>query len=259
MLAKDTMRKDGYVNMLNRYGTSQDNSTAYQWHGTGLIPDALLTEKYAENGLFTKIIDIPAEEALEHGFSLGIKNPDIEAYFYDMLESLDWDENASTAIKWTRLYGGALGVMFINDGGGLEEPLNWDRITDIDEIRVYERAVVFPDYTGLYNEMWGDGRAKKGNFGMPERYFVQSLFGHFWVHESRCLIFRNGILPERTHQPLYRFWGTPEYVKIHNMLRETIVGHSNGVKLLPLLYYVCACCRYLYFRWISRRGLLWCR
>jgi hypothetical protein len=40
---------------------------------------------------------------------------------------------------------------------------------------------------------------------MPEYYQVNSIYGQFWVHESRCLIFRNGVLPERTMQPFYRF------------------------------------------------------
>lgn len=231
-MAKKVDRQDGYVNMLNQYGTHQDNSTAYQWQNSGMIPDMLLTEQYAANGLFTKIVDMPAEEAVKHGFDLGLKGSEVQTYIDDMLDMLDWEDNASTAIKWARLYGGALGVMFINDGGGLYDPLNWDNITDIDEIRVYERAVIMPDYTGLYTYAPNDQKSNSGKFGMPERYLVQSLFGQFWVHESRCLIFRNGILPERTHQPLYRFWGTPEYVKIHNTLRETIISHSNGSKLL---------------------------
>ena len=66
-------RLDGYVNMLNKYGTPQDNSTAYQYQHDGLVPDMYLTEQYETNGLFSKIIDTPAEEAVKHGFDLGLK------------------------------------------------------------------------------------------------------------------------------------------------------------------------------------------
>jgi phage-related protein (TIGR01555 family) len=219
--------------MLNKYGTPQDNSTAYQYQRDGIIPDMYLTEQYETNGLFAKIIDAPAEEAVKHGFELGLKSPEIITYITDMLDRVQWDDKAVTAIKWARLYGGALGVMFINDGGGIEEPLNWRRIKDIDEIRIYERAVVFPDYSSLYNyNPRNPAKSPTSKFGIPEHYFIQSIYGQFWVHESRCLIFNNGVLPERTLNPYYRFWGMPEYARIKRELREAITTHSLGVKLL---------------------------
>ena len=233
----DFRHDGGYINMLNNYGTSQDNSTAYQFTGDGIIPDMLLTNQYESNGLFSKIIDAPAEEAIKHGFELGLKSPDILTYITEKLDGLKWDSSAVAAIKWSRLYGGALGVMFIDDGGGLDESLDWQHIKDIDEIRIYERAVVEPDYTSLYNYGYNYNQKNRAQntasrFGMPEYYFVQSLYGQFRVHESRCLVFRNGILPERTTNSRYRFWGMPEYVRIKRELREAITSHSYGVKML---------------------------
>ena len=226
-------RADGYVNMLNKYGTKQDNSTAYQYQSEGIVPDMTLTDQYEQNGLFARIIDAPAEEAVKHGFDLGLKNPDVQIFIDDMLETLEWEEKASTAIKWARLYGGAIGVMLIDDGGGIDEPLNWRRIRSIEELRIYERAVVYPDYTSLYNyDPRNPTKSATSKFGMPEYYYVQSVYGQFWVHESRCLIFRNGILPERSLNPIYRFWGMPEYVRVNHALREAVTSHSNGVKLL---------------------------
>ena len=226
-IERGILRKDGYMNLMNKYGTSQDNSNAYNYQHEGIIPDIELTEQYESSGLFAKIIDTPAEEAVKHGFDIGLKSPDINTYIEDMLDRLDWEYVASTAIKWARLYGGALGVMFIDDDRGLEEPLNWRGIRDIDEIRVYERAIVYPDYTSI-----STGRSKLSKFGTPELYQVSSIYGQFWVHESRCLIFRNGILPEQTTFQPYRFWGTPEYLRIRKALRETITTHESGVKLL---------------------------
>ena len=226
-------RSDGYVNMLNKYGTQRDSSTAYEYNSDGYTPDITLTLHYETNGLFSKIIDAPAEEAVKHGFTLGLKSPDVETYIADMLDRLDWEEKASTAIKWARLYGGAIGVMLINDGRGIDEPLNWQSIKDIEEICVFDRATVTPDYSVMYdNDLHDPTRQTTRRFGMPEYYQVNSIYGHFWVHESRCLIFRNGILPERTLLQSYRFWGIPEYVRIARELREAVTSHSTGVKML---------------------------
>lgn len=219
MERKTQRRSDGYANMLNKYGTPQDNSTAYRFQSEGPVPDTLLTQHYEENGMFSKIIDAPAEEAIKHGFDLDLDNPDAAQLLDDALDALEWTEKAATAIKWARLYGGAVIVMLIDDGRGLEEPLDRAAIKGIDGIRVYERAVVQPDWTAAL-------------YGLPQYYNVSSISGYFTVHASRCLVFKNGILPEYTTNAQYRFWGQPEYLRIRNELRECSTAHGLGVKLL---------------------------
>jgi phage-related protein (TIGR01555 family) len=227
-------REDGYVNLLNKYGTKQDNSEAYKFEREPVIPDLQLTGLYEGNGLFSKIIDTPAEEALKHGFDLNLKSDELNAFVEDALDDLEWEERAATAIKWARLYGGALIVMLIDDGRGLEEPVDWEHIRSIDELRVYERSIVQPDYASLYQQDYGGKGVgnRVSKFGQPEYYYVSSIYGSFKVHESRCLVFRNGVLPEQTSNATYLFWGMPEYVRIRRALRETVTAHTDSVKLL---------------------------
>lgn len=227
-------REDGYVNLLNKYGTKQDNSEAYKFEREPVIPDMQLTGLYEGNGLFSKIIDTPAEEALKHGFDLNLKSNEMNAFVDEALDDLEWDEKATTAIKWARLYGGALIVMLIDDGRGLEEPVDWEHIRSIDELRVYERSIVQPDYASLYQQDYGGKGVgnRVSKFGQPEYYYVSSIYGSFKVHESRCLVFRNGVLPEQTSNATYLFWGMPEYVRIRRALRETVTAHTDSVKLL---------------------------
>lgn len=227
-------RDDGYANVLNKYGTSQDNSEAYHFEREPLVPDTHLTNLYEGNGLFAKIIDTPAEEALKHGFDLNLNNDELDAFVEEAMDDLDWEEKATTAIKWARLYGGAIIVMLINDGRGLEEPVDWKHIKSIDELRVFERAVVQPDYTSLYmQDFGGEGKENRtSRFGEPEFYYVTSMYGSFKVHESRCLVFRNGVLPEQVSNTTYQMWGMPEYIRIKRALRETTTAHGDAVKLL---------------------------
>lgn len=227
-------RDDGYVNLLNKYGTKQDNSEAYKFEREPVIPDMQLTGLYEGNGLFSKIIDTPAEEALKHGFDLNLKSDELNAFVEDALDDLEWEEKAATAIKWARLYGGALIVMLIDDGRGLEESVDWEHIRSIDELRVYERSIVQPDYASLYQQDYGGKGVgnRVSKFGQPEYYYVSSIYGSFKVHESRCLVFRNGVLPEQTSNSSYLFWGMPEYVRIRRALRETVTAHTDSVKLL---------------------------
>lgn len=224
---------DGYVNMLTKYGTAMDNSERYEYQRENHMADTQITTAYESNGLFSVIIDTPAEEAVKHGFSLGLDDPEIEAFVETALDALDWEEIAARAIKWARLYGGSIIVMLVNDGKGLEEELDWDNISSLDELRVYERSIVQPDYASLYSYDLGNGNGNRtSKFATPEFYDVYSRYGTFRVHESRCLVLKNGDLPEQTTNALYQLWGIPEYIRIKRAMKEAIVSTENGSKLL---------------------------
>lgn len=229
---QNKFRQDGYSNMLNKYGTVQDNSTAYRYNPEMITSDMELIRLYEGNGLFSKIINRPAEEAVKHGLDIDFGDEDISSYVEDRLDELGFEEKFATAEKWARLYGGSIIVMLVDDGGGLEEPLNWKNVRSIEELVVFERAIVQPDYTTMYGYNLLDTVNKGRVLGEPEYYNVTSLYGYFTVHRSRCLVFRNGKLPEHTSNAQYRYWGIPEYVRIKRALRECITSHEDGVKLL---------------------------
>lgn len=229
---QEQFRQDGYSNLLNKYGTKQDNSIAYQYEQESIVNDLELIRLYEGNGLFAKIIDRPSEEAVKHGFDIDYRDKNITEYIEEQMDKLQLEDKFATAEKWARLYGGAIIVMLVDDGRGLEEPLDWNHVRSIEELRVFERAIVQPDYTALYNFHFMDSIENNHPFGEPEFYQVFSMYGYFTVHRSRCLLFRNGRLPEQTTNAIYRYWGIPEYVKIKRALRECITSHEDGVKLL---------------------------
>lgn len=227
-------RHDGYINLLNRYGTSRDASEQYQYQPETTVSDEFLTEFYEGNGLFAKIIDVPAEEAVKQGFSLdGIKAQNLIDFYQESLDELDWEETAINAIRCARLFGGSIVVMLINDGRGLDEPIDWRNIQSIDDLRVYDRSVIQPDYQSMFSYTPEDPfRTRGSRLGMPEYYRVYSKSSSFVVHESRCLIFKNGVLPENCSNSNYELWGVPEYIRIKRAIRNTELAHSNGPKLL---------------------------
>ncbi len=226
-------REDGYINLLNKYGTSQDNSEAYRYVGENQTPDAILMTHYEQNGLFGKIIDIPAQEAVKKGFKLNIADAQVEDYIQKKVRRMKFFTTVEECLKWSRLFGGALAVMIIDDGvNDLAKPVNWKKAKKIDEIVVYDRSVVTPDYHTMYRNYGVYGDAQRSKFRMPEYYNVFSIYGSFRVHESRCLIFQNSKMPERASTTDYRFWGVPEYNRIKRAMRETITAHGDAVKLL---------------------------
>lgn len=228
----DSFRADGYTNLLTKYGTSQDSSNYWNYERENYEDDLHLLSLYEGNGLFAKIIDIPSEEAVKHGLDIDWKDDNISEYIEKRLDELDFEDKFSTAEKWARLYGGAIGVLITNDGKGLEEPLDMNGFRSIEEIRVFERAIVQPDYSRLGIFQFEDSLRNNTPYNEPEFYTVSSIYGYFTVHRSRCLLFRNGRLPEQTTSENYRYWGMPEYVRIKRALRECQTSHGLGVRLL---------------------------
>lgn len=230
---RKNFRADGYKNLLNKYGTAQDNSTAYFYEPDARVADMELTSQYESNGLFAKIIDAPAEETMRTGYDFTFDDVELKKRIKKRLNELDFDNKAIQAIKWARLYGGALMVLMIDDGQPLDAPVDWKNVRGIDEILVYERAIVQPDYTSLY-ERYGEYFTKhtRSKFGEPRYYYVSSINGFFTVHESRCIAFKNGAMPQNVMAAEYRFWGIPEYLRWKRELKDTITTHGNATKLL---------------------------
>lgn len=228
-------REDGYVNVLNQYGTKNDTTEQYDFAPESAVMDQKLSQMYEGDGLFAKIIDTPSNECVKHGIKFdNLSDSETQNFLFKALDDLDWEESFATAVKWSRLFGGAIIVMLIDDGGSLDQPVNWKAVKSIDELRVYERAIVQPDWNSLYryNPEYGGRSRSGGRFGMPEYFTVMSMYGSFIVHESRCLIFRNGRLPERCTNPLYRIWGMPEYIRIRRAMRDVSIAHGDATKLL---------------------------
>lgn len=210
-------RTDGFSDVLHSYREER----LYSGYSDSIyIPDYDLSEKYLLNGLFSKIIDRPAEEACKHGIDYNTGDTDLVDFLDEQLDRLDWEDKATTAIRWARLFGGSIIVMLMDDGRGLEEPVNWEDVREVAELRVYERAVVQPD-----PETYRTGEA--------EYFDVSSLYGGtFRVHSSRCLVFKNGALPEYGTAQQYFYWGLPEYVRINRDLNLAVKTHTNAAKML---------------------------
>jgi phage-related protein (TIGR01555 family) len=234
-LGDPSFRMDGgYQNVLNKYGTSRDLSEWYNYVSEGPVSDQELTEFYEQNGLFARVIDAPSEEAVKHGFEMkDLEDDEVQDFVNECLDELDWEETAMQCLKWARLFGGSIAVVLINDGRGLEEPVDYNHIKSIDDIRIFDRSLIQPEYTSMYHYEHQDPfRTRGSRLGYPEHYTISSRNGLFTVHEQRCLIFQNGVLPENTTTGQYQFWGMPEYVRINRAVKDVEIAHGMATKLL---------------------------
>jgi phage-related protein (TIGR01555 family) len=175
-------RRDGWENSLSGKGGTKDPRTATRFGAGRIIKDTELSSLYRFNGVAKRIVNLPADDTTRNWFT--ITNDD-EKEVSQKLEELKAQGRLNHALKMSRLYGGAIVIMGVNDGGKLEDPVNEDRIKSVDYLTVFERRDVTIQPTDIENDI------DSGNFGEPSLYEVMPRFGStpFKVHASRVLRF----------------------------------------------------------------------
>ena len=189
-----TRVRDGFQSFTGRLGLGQDNMLAQSGYapGTYLSRDRQqLEDMYRTSWLVGRTVNVVAEDMVRGGIDIraqwdaGRTDEILREY-----RRTGCPGRLSDAIKWARLYGGALAVLLI-DGDPLDEPLEMDSIPQrsFRGIYVLDRWQVTPS-TELI-------RAIGPMLGYPEFYTVTTMegLGGMRIHHSRTLRFVGMELP----------------------------------------------------------------
>jgi hypothetical protein len=122
---------DGFVNFSARLGLGTDNLLARSAYRTGQYVTrnrARLDDMYRSSWVVGRAVEVVAEDMCRSGIDIqgGLPSDEISALL-KAYRSTGIPGRLSDAIKWGRLYGGALAVILI-DGHGLDTPLEMDAI-----------------------------------------------------------------------------------------------------------------------------------
>lgn len=140
---------------------------------------------YAKGGLFSRVVDAPADMAMSTGIKIKGDDGTIEAE----LDRLDVAGQAAIALKWSRLTGGAAFLLYADDSASMQAELNLSKLNLVDEIVALD-ATCINKFGAPYSD------ASKSNYGMPEFYEIKRNSATFVVHESRLIFLPGDLLPE---------------------------------------------------------------
>lgn len=220
---KDATRIDGpYSNIFLGLGNNRDRSSFTKHATSRLLSYQELEDLYCSDGFARRIVDIPADDMLRNGYEVeGVSDDEaIMAY----LENINVNAKLSDALKWSSLYGGALMVMLVNDGGLLEDPLNENSIRELEELRVYDRWAV------SRHEKYNDPSDKR--FGKTKTYMVSPVTGMpYIVHESRCIVIDGIGVPDRVRER-NDGWGNSKLQHCYDQLVRVGMSHVWANALL---------------------------
>ena len=224
---------DGYSNAAAFIGEDSPLMASGTFIRSGLTSRTeLLTTTYRVSWLAKRIIDMPSEDMTRAWYRLNTALPERETDILRRLEAKhSVKQEITNAIRWGRLYGGALAVMVIRgEEDRLEEPLDMDRLLPgcFQGLLVLDRAQGISPSLELVSDL------DDPDFGLPEYYTVELDMGNLHsvnIHHSRVLRFIGRELP-RTETVRENYWGASELEHIWDELQKRSAASANIAQLI---------------------------
>lgn len=229
----DATTADAFSNFIAKLGIQSGGMASGGFYNLGpfITRNRLeLEAAYRGNWLVGRAVDCIAEDMTKSGieFFSTLKPDDIQR-IQSAISLFGIMHDLASAIKWARLYGGAIAVMLI-DGADYSKPLNIDAIgkDKFKGLVVLDRWQLQPSMGQLITEIGKD-------MGKPEFYEVLSGMSTFKgqkIHHSRVLRFEGIELPY--YQKLFEnLWGLSI---VERMLDRLLAFDSATQGAAQLLY-----------------------
>lgn len=232
---KNIVTEDSFSNLVSRLGLQQPNgnliSNTYYELGPFISRNRLeLEAMYRSSWLVGQVVDTVAEDMTKEGveFFTEMEPDTIDKFNTSLLEFGIWHDLCN-AIKWSRLYGGAIAVMLI-DGADYSKPLDIERIKK-DQFKglvVLDRWMIQPSMGELITDICKD-------IGKPMYYDVLSgvsTFPEQKIHYTRVLRFDGIELPY--YQKLFEnYWG----ISVVERMFDRLVAFDSATEGAAQLIY----------------------
>jgi phage-related protein (TIGR01555 family) len=225
----ESLRVDGLVNALTGMNTARDKSRY-----TTTTPLVFLGQEELENlygeWIPQRVVDIVAEQATRKGFKVLFGGEGAKAEVVTGIEQVIEDlyilENLGLACKNARLFGGAVILLYINDGRAADQPVDKRNIRSIEGLEVLDRWQIAPVIS------------EESLYDYSKATYYQIISGDLirqsqltYIHKDRILRFDGKWLPYRVRQRNYG-WGMSALQPIYDSFRFYSTGISSAATLL---------------------------
>ena len=225
----ESLRVDGLANALTGMGTNRDKSRYTTAQPIVFLGQEELEALYGE-WLPRRIVDIYAEQSTRKGFKVLFggegANAEEVAGVEQVIEDLYILENLMLASKNSRLYGGAVLLLYVDDGRTADQPVDKNNIYKVEGLEVLDRWQIAP----VINE--------ENLYDYSKATYYQIISGDLirqpqlsYIHKDRILRFDNDWLPYRIRQRNYG-WGMSSLQTIYDSFRHYWTGLNSASTLL---------------------------
>lgn len=217
-------RADGWNNLFTGVGTTLDKKTQTSFFNSERLTWQQLEELYVGEGTARRIIDLPTREMTRKGFEI---EGDSDGKILSAFKKKGLLVASREMLRWSKLYGGALGVLAIDDGStSLSQPLRENRIRSVTDMQVYNRFRTWWTPSDLYQD------PSNPKYMTPQWYTVSPLLSMpFKVHESRTV--RMDGLPVTDVIRIQNLgWGDSVIQAVYTKLRSLFAAYDGAETII---------------------------
>jgi hypothetical protein len=218
-------RVDSWANAYTNMGIlGRDKRMSTVFKANEILPEGVLTDLYRSNGLARRIVDLPAKEMTRAWLEI---EGDSDGKMLAELERVNARLKLREMLIWSRLYGGSIGVVIVDDGQLLDMPLSQSTSRNVQGINVYHRFRCQWQQSDYYSD------PSKNNYLTPQYYTIYPIDGRssFRVHESRTLRLDGALLPDR-EKLMNQGWGDSVLQSCYEELRRVGAGYADSEIIL---------------------------
>ena len=225
---------DGVSNPLLRIGTGTPNTfgaTTYLPQFTTMARQTL-EWAYQTSWMCGLVVDIPAEDMTREGIEIKCEDPKASEAIQRAFDRFGVMDQLCDAIKWARLYGGAIAVILI-DGQDVSTPLTTVPRGSFRGLYVFDRWQLDSQNLDPVQELGRD-------FGNPEYYRVIAKnsevdFKADRIHYSRVIRLEGRRLPFYLRQS-YQGWGASVIEPVFDRIKGFDLATQGATQLLSKAY-----------------------
>jgi phage-related protein (TIGR01555 family) len=215
-------RLDGWLNELTGIGTfGRDRVMHHTFERDGWLQPQECADLFNHDDICHRVACIYPEEALRRGYK--IKGADSER-LTTKLDALNFLERVEEGEAWGRAFGGAVGVLFINDGKTPDQPVDASQPYNITAIDLYDRRRVWR--RSFFENPTDPLYAHAKIFEITPIYG-----GAFYVHRDRLLLFRGRKTTDIEREELIG-WDASIYQTILKVIRSFQSGYQSVDNML---------------------------
>lgn len=223
---------DGVFNPLLRIGTQNTFQETTYKAKYQTINRQELEWAYQGSWICGLAVDIVAEDMTREGIDIKTEDPQVIDALNALLDDCRVWDGICDALKWSRLYGGAIAVMMI-DGADMSQPLGVVRKDTFRGLMVFDRWQIQPS-SEVVQTLGPD-------YGKPEYYTIlagaseiETIKGQK-VHYSRVIRFEGRRLPYNLRQA-YQGWGASILEPIFDRVEMFDLASQGTAQLLSKAY-----------------------
>ena len=231
--AKVRASMDGYSNAAAFLGEASPLLSAGTFVRSGLSSrPEVLTAAYREFWLATRIIDTPPEDMTRAWYTLTGDFSEEDLAALKRLESRhSVKQEITDALRWARLYGGAIALMVIRgESGRLDQPLDLDMLLP----GCFQGLLVIDRSQGISPSLELEDDLDDPDYGLPMYYDVDLDIrepGTVRIHHSRVLRFVGRELP-KPDMLRENYWGASELEHLWDELQKRSATSANIAQLI---------------------------